>query len=51
MTRFFHRMVRIKEKQKAAVTTARKLLKVIYALLKEERALLKEEREFQTFQD
>lgn len=37
LTRFFHRLARRKGKQKAAVATARKLLKVIYALLKEKR--------------
>ena len=42
LTRFFYRLARRKGKQKAAVATARKLLKVVYALLKER-------REFQDF--
>jgi transposase len=37
LTRFFHRVARNRGKQKAAVATARKLLKVMYILLKEKR--------------
>lgn len=37
LTRFFHRVARNRGKQKAAVATARKLLKVMYVLLKEKR--------------
>ncbi|MEW5980711.1 MAG: IS110 family transposase [Acidobacteriota bacterium] len=37
LTRFFHRVARNRGKQKAAVATARKLLKVVYILLKEKR--------------
>lgn len=37
LTRFFHRVVRKRGKQKAAVATARKLLRVMYQLLKEKR--------------
>ena len=35
LTRFFYRLAQRKGKQKAAVATARKLLKVVYALLRE----------------
>ena len=44
LTRFFYRLARRKGKQKAAVATARKLLKVMYVLLKEK-------REFHDFHD
>lgn len=37
LTRFFRRVARNRGKQKAAVATARKLLKVMYVLLKEKR--------------
>ena len=37
LTRFFHRVARNRGKQKAAVATARKLLRVMYVLLKEKR--------------
>ena len=37
LIRFFHRVARRRGKQKAAVATARKLLKVMYVLLKEKR--------------
>lgn len=44
LTRFFYRMVSMKDPRKAALATARKLLKVIYALLRER-------REFRAFHD
>ena len=39
LTRFFYRVARKRGRQKAAVATARKLLKVMYILLKEKREL------------
>jgi hypothetical protein len=44
LTRFFWRVSKEKGRQKAAAATARKLLKVIYRLLKER-------REFRPFHD
>ena len=44
LTRFFYRIAKRRGKQKAATATARKLLRVIYRLLKEK-------REFRAFHD